>query len=368
MKIGCVKEIKAFEFRVGMTPGNAEEYVSCGHEVYIESSAGVGSGFSDGEYSAAGAAVVKSAKDIWKTCDMIIKVKEPLEAEYDLIRSGQILFTYLHLAANKTLTEAVVKSGCTGVAYETIEDRSGELPLLRPMSEIAGRLSIQEGAKYLEKPFGGRGVLLSGVPGVRNAKIVILGAGIVGKNACKMAVGIGADVTVLDINTDRLRYLDDLYNSRIKTICSTPQVIKEEVCGADLVVGAVLIHGASAPKLVKKEYLKSMMPGSVIVDVAVDQGGCFETTKPTYHNDPVFVVDGVVHYCVANMPGAVPRTSTMALTNATLPYGLAIANKGVESLAAADAGFKKGINCYGGALTYDKVAEAFGMKADNLIF
>lgn len=368
MKIGCVKEIKAFEFRVGITPGNVEEYVSHGHEVCIESGAGEGSGFSDGEYAAAGAKIVQNAKDVWSLSDMIIKVKEPLEQEYGLIRSGQILFTYLHLAANRALTEAVVKSGCTGVAYETIEDRFGDLPLLRPMSEIAGRLSIQEGAKYLEKPFGGRGVLLGGVPGVRNAKVVILGAGIVGKNACKMAVGLGADVTVLDINMDRLRYLDDLYDGRIKTLYSTPQVIKAEVSGADLVVGAVLIHGASAPKLVKKEYLAGMIPGSVIVDVAVDQGGCFETTKPTYHNDPVFTVDGVVHYCVANMPGAVPRTSTLALTNATLPYGLAIADKGVEALAAADAGFKKGVNCYGGACTYDKVAEAFGMQAQKLDF
>lgn len=368
MKIGCVKEIKAFEFRVGMTPGNVEEYVSHGHEVCIESAAGEGSGFSDEEYAAAGAAVVQNAKDVWRSCDMIIKVKEPLEAEYGLIRSGQILFTYLHLAANRALTRAVVESGCTGVAYETIEDKNGDLPLLRPMSEIAGRLSIQEGAKYLEKPFGGRGVLLGGVPGVRNAKVVILGAGIVGKNACKMAVGLGADVTVLDINMNSLRYMDDLFGGRIKTLYSTPQAIKAEVSGADLVIGAVLIHGSCAPKLVKKEYLANMIPGSVIVDVAVDQGGCFETTKPTYHNDPVFVVDGVVHYCVANMPGAVPRTSTIALTNATLPYGLAIAGKGVETLAAEDPGFSRGVNCYGGACTYDKVAESFGMEAEKLIF
>lgn len=368
MKIGCVKEIKAFEFRVGLTPDNVTEYVSHGHEVFIETSAGEGSGFADKEYIAAGASIIQNAKDVWKSCDMIIKVKEPLEAEYGLIRSGQILFTYLHLAANRALTEAVVNSGCTGVAYETIEDRSGDLPLLRPMSEIAGRLSIQEGAKYLEKPFGGRGVLLGGVPGVGNAKVVILGAGIVGKNACKMAVGLGADVTVIDINMDRLRYMDDIYSGRIKTLYSTPQAIKNEISTADLTIGAVLIHGASAPKLVKKDYLSSMMPGSVIVDVAVDQGGCFETTKPTYHNDPVFTVDGVVHYCVANMPGAVPRTSTIALTNATLPYGLAIADKGVEALAAADPGLKKGINCYGGACTYDKVAECFGIEAKKLSF
>jgi alanine dehydrogenase len=279
-----------------------------------------------------------------------------------------VLFTYLHLAANRELTEALLKSRCTAVAYETIEDKDGDLPLLRPMSEIAGRLSIQEGAKYLEKPFGGRGVLLGGVPGVRNAKVVILGAGIVGKNACKMAVGIGADVTVIDINMDRLRYMDDVFGNRIKTLYSTPQAVKTELAQADLVIGAVLLHGAAAPKIVRKEYLKNMIPGSVIVDVAVDQGGCVETTKPTYHNDPVFVVDGVVHYCVANMPGAVPRTSTLALTNTTLPYGLAIADKGVERLAMSDKGFKKGINCYAGACTYDKVAEAFGMKPANLIF
>ncbi len=368
MKIGCVREIKAFEFRVGLTPSNVTEYVSHGHSVFIESSAGEGSGFSDDEYKAAGAAIIDNAQDVWKCCDMIIKVKEPLPPEYGLIRSGQILFTYLHLAASRELTLAVVGSGCTGVAYETIEDSAGDLPLLRPMSEIAGRLSIQEGAKYLEKPFGGRGVLLGGVPGVGNAKVVILGAGIVGKNACKMAVGLGADVTITDINMDRLRYMDDLYDGRIKTLYSTPQVIRNEISTADLVIGAVLIHGASAPKLVKREYLKSMIPGSVIVDVAVDQGGCFETTKPTYHNDPVYTVDGVVHYCVANMPGAVPRTSTIALTNTTLPYGLMIADKGPERLALEDPGFKKGINCYGGSCTYDKVAEAFGMESKRLVF
>jgi alanine dehydrogenase len=368
MNIGFVKEIKAFEYRVGLTPDNAAEYKAHGHNVYMQSSAGLGSGFSDGEYTAAGAKVLQSAQGVWEACDMIIKVKEPLEPEYGLIRSGQILFTYLHLAANRQLTLALIKSGCTAVAYETIEDKGGGLPLLSPMSEIAGRLSIQEGAKYLEKPLGGRGVLLGGVPGVGNARVVILGAGIVGKNACKMAVGLGADVTVVDISTERLRYMDDLFGSRIKTLYSTPQAIKSEISRADLVVGAVLIHGASTPKLVKKEYLKDMIPGCVIVDVAVDQGGCFETTKPTYHNDPVYVVDGVVHYCVANMPGAVPRTSTMALTNATLPYGLAIADRGVEALSAADSGFKKGINCFGGACTYDKVAQSLGLELKRLEF
>lgn len=280
MNIGCVKEIKAFEYRVGLTPDNAAEYARHGHAVFIESSAGEGSGFSDAEYEAAGATVKQSAGDVWSSCDMIIKVKEPLESEFSYLRRGQTLFTYLHLAANRALTQALMKSGCTAVAYETIEDNNGDLPLLRPMSEIAGRLSIQEGAKYLEKPFGGRGVLLGGVPGVRSANVVILGAGIVGKNACKMAVGLGADVTVIDVNTDRLRYMDDVFGSRIKTVYSTPQAIKSEISRADLVIGAVLIHGASTPKLVKKEYLAGMIPGSVLVDVAVDQGAASRRRSP----------------------------------------------------------------------------------------
>jgi len=329
MKIGCVKEIKIHEYRVGMTPDNASEYIFHGHNVYIETNAGEASGFSDEEYKVKGAVVLDTEKEIWELCDMIVKVKEPLEPEYALMRKDQIIYTYLHLAADKRLAEAMLASGCIGVAYETIEDNKGGLPLLKPMSEIAGRLSIQEGAKYLEKPYGGRGVLLSGVPGVKNTKVVIIGAGIVGTNACKIAVGMGADVTVLDLNLDRLRYIDDIFNGRVKTVYSASSAIESEISDADLVVGAVLIPGASAPKLVRREYLKSMRPGAVMVDVAVDQGGCFETTKTTYHNNPVYVVDGVVHYCVGNMPGAVPRTSTIALTNATISYGLKIAKHGI---------------------------------------
>ncbi|MFH1513664.1 MAG: alanine dehydrogenase [Bacillota bacterium] len=361
MKIGCVKEIKPQEYRVGMTPDNVSDFVSHRHEVMIETQAGEGSGFSDEAYRAAGAVIVPDAGEVWAKSEMIVKVKEPLEAEYKQMREGQILYTYLHLAANEVLTKAVLQSGCVGVAYETIEDPNGGLPLLKPMSEIAGRLSIQEGAKYLEKPFGGKGVLLGGVPGVKGAKVIILGAGIVGANACKMAVGLGADVTMMDVDLEKLRALDALYGNRIKTLYSAPSVIRNEVRTADLVIGAVLIHGASAPKLLKKDYLREMIPGSVIVDVAVDQGGCFETTRATYHRDPVYEVDGIVHYCVANMPGAVPRTSTLALTNATHAYGLMIAELGIETLIKKDSLFRRGINVYRGACTYDKVAQQFGL-------
>jgi len=366
MKIGCVKEIKPQEYRVGMTPGNAHDFAAHGHEVMIEAGAGEGSGFSDEAYGAAGAAVVPDAGAIWAKCGMIVKVKEPLEKEYPLMREGQILYTYLHLAANRPLTEAMMKSGCIGVAYETIEDPSGGLPLLKPMSEIAGRLSVQEGAKYLEKPFGGKGVLLGGVPGVKGAKVVILGAGIVGANAYKMAMGLSADVIIMDVDLDKLRALDALYDNRIQTLFSTPSAIRNEVQTADLVIGAVLIHGASAPKLLKKDYLREMIPGSVVVDVAVDQGGCFETTKPTYHQDPVYEVDQIVHYCVANMPGAVPRTSTLALTNATHGYGLKIAGLGVDALMRDDPYFRKGINIYRGSCAYDKVAREFGLPCKAL--
>ncbi len=366
MKIGCVKEIKPQEYRVGMTPGNVHDFAAHGHIVMIEAHAGEGSGFSDEAYRAAGALIAATAQEVWAQADMIVKVKEPLEAEYPLMRDGQILYTYLHLAANRTLTEAMMQSGCIGVAYETIEDTHGGLPLLKPMSEIAGRLSIQEGAKYLEKPFGGKGVLLGGVTGVKGARVIILGAWIVGANACKMAVGLGADVTVMDVDLDKLRALDALYSGRIKTLYSTPSAIHAEVRTADLVIGGVLIAGASAPKLVKREYLKDMIPGSVIVDVAVDQGGCFETTKATYHNDPVYEVDGIVHYCVANMPGAVPRTSTLALTNATHAYGLKIADQGIEALIQTDPLFRKGVNIYRGACSYDKVAQQFGLNCKVL--
>ncbi len=359
MNIGCVKESKVEEYRVGMTPDNVSEFVARQHHIMVEAGAGEGSGFSDSEYRNAGAEIVQKAADVWARSEMIIKVKEPLEAEYTLMRDGQILYTYLHLAANRPLTEAMLKSGCIGVAYETVEDRQGGLPLLKPMSEIAGRLSVQEGAKYLEKPFGGRGVLLGGVPGVKNAKVVIIGAGIVGTNACQIAVGFGADVTIMDKDPDKLRHLDSLYGNRVHTIFSSPSAIRSEVKTADLVIGAVLVAGARAPKLLKREYLKDMLPGSVIVDVAVDQGGCFETTKATYHNDPVYTVDGIVHYCVANMPGAVARTSTLALTNATLPYGLQIADQGIEQMIKTDPLFAKGVNIYRGACTFDKVAQQF---------
>jgi alanine dehydrogenase len=367
MKIGCVKEIKPQEYRVGMTPDNVHDFTTHSHAVMIEAGAGEGSGFSDEAYRAVGAVIVDSAQEVWATSEMIVKVKEPLEAEYSLMREGQILYTYLHLAANRKLTEAMMQSGCIGVAYETIEDWSGGLPLLKPMSEIAGRLSVQEGAKYLEKPFGGKGVLLGGVPGVKGAKVIILGAGIVGANACQIAAGMGADMTVMDVDLEKLRTLDALYMGRIKTLYSTPAAILSEVKTADLVIGAVLIHGASAPKLIKREYLKEMIPGTVIVDVAVDQGGCFETTRPTYHNDPVYEIDGVLHYCVANMPGAVPRTSTLALTNATHAYGLKLAGQGVEALMRGDPLFRRGVNIYHGACTYDKVAEQFGLACKALV-
>jgi alanine dehydrogenase len=329
--------------------------------VYVEAGAGVGSGFADGDYETSGAKLLPSAKEVWAACGMIVKVKEPLAEEYPLMRENLTLYTYLHLAADRPLTEALLRNKVKGVAYETIRDRQGGLPLLKPMSEVAGRLSIQEGAKTLEKPMGGMGMLLSGVPGVQKAKVVILGGGVVGTNAAKMAIGFGADVTILDKSLTRLTYLDDIFGASVQTLYSTEAAIERELMAADLVIGAVLIPGASAPKLVKRRHLSMMKPGSVIVDVAVDQGGCCETTKATYHDDPTFVVDGVVHYCVANMPGAVARTSTMALTNATLPYGLKIAGEGIEAAAKQDPGLMLGINTYAGKLTYQGVAESLGI-------
>ncbi|GHU79884.1 alanine dehydrogenase [Clostridia bacterium] len=361
MKVGCVKEIKKLEYRVGMTPSNAKDYILHGHEVLIEAGAGIGSGFSDEEYSAVGAKLM-GVDEVWGQSDMIIKVKEPLEAEYSKIREDQIVYTYLHLAANEPLTNALLKSKCRAIAYETICDRAGALPLLKPMSEVAGRLSIQEGARCLEKPMGGMGVLLSGTPGTPRAKVVIVGGGVVGTNACKVAVGMGANVTILDNSLVRLAYLDDIFGQSIQTIYSTDANIEEEMKTADLVIGSVLIPGAATPKLIKKAYLKEMKQGSVIVDVAVDQGGCCETTHATYHDAPTFVVDDVVHYCVANMPGAVARTSTIALTNATLAYGLAIADKGPEKACSDDKGLAEGINCYKGKLTFKGVAEALAME------
>lgn len=360
MKIGTVKEIKKYEFRVGLTPSNVKSYVDAGHEVYVETGAGEGSGFGDEQYLANGAQIVKTAKEVWDTVDMMVKVKEPLEAEYPLFRKGLILYTYLHLAADKQQTKALLAAGVKGIAYETLEDQG--LPLLAPMSQIAGRLSIQEGAKYLEKIFGGEGVLLAGVPGTPKANVLILGGGSVGLNACKIAVGMGANVTISDINIKRLEYLDDIFDSRIQTLVSTDANIEEAIKEADLVIGGVLIPGAAAPKIIKKKYLKTMKKGAVIIDVAVDQGGCAETTKVTYHDDPIFIEDGVVHYCVGNMPGAVPRTSTIALTNATLGYGLQIANKGLEQACQDNEAIYSAINTYDGKLTHQGVADAVGME------
>ncbi|HWP50105.1 MAG TPA: alanine dehydrogenase [Clostridia bacterium] len=361
MKVGCAKEIKNNEFRVGLTPDNVKAYIGAGHTVYIERDAGVGSGFANEEYRQAGALIVDDAKSVWDDCEMIVKVKEPLEAEYRFFHEGLILFTYLHLAADRPLTDALLQTKVKGVAYETLVEKDGNLPLLVPMSQIAGRLCVQEGAKYLEKPFGGSGVLLSGVAGTPKANVVILGAGTVGANACKIAVGMGANVTICDINLLRLAYLDDIFGARIQTLYSTDEAIENALAQADLVIGSVLIPGKKAPKIIKRTYLKNMRPGSVIVDVAVDQGGCCETTKVTYHDAPTFVVDGVQHYCVGNMPGAVPRTSTIALTNATLRYGLKIAGSGLEAACKKHDSIYSAINTYNGTCTCENVADGYDM-------
>lgn len=362
MIIGLPKEIKNNEFRVGLTPGAVSAYVHGGHTVLVERGAGLGSGFSDQEYLDAGAQIEAAAADIWAKAGMIVKVKEPIACEYPHFKEGQILYTYLHLAADEPLTRALLAARVTAVAYETIVGRDGGLPCLAPMSEIAGRMSIQEGAKYLEKTYGGRGVLLAGVPGVEKGNVVILGGGNVGANACKMALGMGASVTVLDVNVRRLAYLDDIFDKRPTTLYASRDNILKAIAQADLVVGAVLLPGRTTPKLVRKEDLSRMKPGAVIVDVAVDQGGCVETTHATTHDDPVFIVDGIVHYCVANMPGAVARTSTLALGNATLPYGLELAAKGAEAACRADRGLMAGLNCYQGRCTFAGVAEALGLE------
>lgn len=366
MKVGCVKEIKKQEYRVGLTPDNVKAYVMAGNEVFVERDAGIGSGFSTEEYEKAGATILDTAKEVWDTCEMIVKVKEPLEDEYGYFHEGLIVYTYLHLAADRALTEAMLEAKIKGVAYETLKDNKGNLPLLTPMSQIAGRLSVQEGAKYLEKTFGGSGILLSGVPGTPKARVVILGGGNVGTNACKIAVGMGADVTIIDVNLERLDALDDLFGSRVQILYSTEAVVEEAVAKADLVIGAVLIPGKAAPKVLKKEHLKKMRRGSVIVDVAVDQGGCCETTKMTYHEDPIYEVDGIVHYCVGNMPGAVPRTSTIALTNATLSYGLQIAKYGLEEACRRNETIYSAINMYNGACTYANVADGFDMEYTDI--
>ena len=359
MKIGCVKEIKNNEFRVGLTPDNVKSYVAAGHHVYIEMGAGVGSGFSDEEYVAAGASLLEDPAEIWQLVDMMVKVKEPLPEEYPLFREGLILYTYLHLAADKEQMDALLDGKIKAVAYETLQEADGSLPLLAPMSQIAGRLAVQEGAKYLEKTFGGRGVLLAGVPGTPKANVTILGGGTVGANAAKIAVGMGANVTVLDINLRRLEQLDDMFGARIQTLVSNDANVERSVKDADLVIGAVLIPGGSTPKLFKRAYLPEMKPGAVFVDVAIDQGGCGDSSHVTNHDDPVYIEQGVVHYAVGNMPGAVARTSTIALTNATLRYGLEIANKGLEQAVADNAAIALGINCYDGKITCKNLADSY---------
>ena len=358
MIVGCVKEIKNNEYRVGLTPDNVKSYVAAGHEVLIEHGAGLGSGYTDAEYAGAGATLLDAA-DVWARCQMMVKVKEPLPEEYPLFHDGLVLFTYLHLAADRPQMDALLAGNVKGVAYETIAESDGSLPLLAPMSQIAGRLSLQEGAKYLEKTYGGEGVLLAGVPGTPRANVVIIGGGTVGANAAKIAVGMGANVTVLDVSLKRLEQLDDMFFGRVQTLYSTDANIARAVLDADLVIGAVLMPGGSTPKLFKKEYLPKMRPGAVFVDVAIDQGGCGEASHVTTHDDPIFVEDGVVHYCVGNMPGAVSRTSTIALTNATLRYGLEIANKGLEQAVKDNPAIALGVNTYGGKVTCKNLADSF---------
>ena len=366
MIVGVVKEIKNNEFRVGLTPDNVKAYVDAGHEVLVEQGAGAGSFFPDEEYRAAGGTLIADAAEVWKRSEMIVKVKEPIEAEYPYLRSDLLLYTYLHLAADRPLTDALIAAGTTSVAYETITGKNGGLPCLTPMSQIAGRMAVHEGAKYLEKTYGGRGVLLAGVPGVQKANVVILGGGGVGTNACKVAAGMGANVTILDISAERLAYLDDIFGGRIQTLYSSRANVLASIRDADLVIGAVLVAGSKTPNLVLAEDLAIMKPGAVIVDVAVDQGGCIETTHATTHDDPVFIRDGIVHYCVANMPGAVSRTSTLALTSSTLNYGLALATRGFAQAVKNDAGLANGVQTYQGKLTFAGVAEAFGLPCEPI--
>ena len=361
MKIGVPKEIKTNENRVGVTPAGVEALVSAGHQLFVETGAGLGSGFSDESYVEAGAVIMRTADGVWKIADMIIKVKEPIAVEWPRMKKNQVIFTYFHFAADKKLTEAHLKSGAICIAYETVELENHELPLLTPMSEVAGRLATQEGAKYLEKLYGGRGVLLGGVTGVPPAKVVVLGGGIVGYNAAEVALGMGASVTILDNSLPRLRHLHEVM-PRARGVYSNRANILKEIRDADLVVGAILIPGAAAPKLIRREDLALMKQGSVLVDVAVDQGGCIETIHATTHQDPVYTVDGIIHYGVANMPGAVPRTSTLALTNATLPYALLLANKGWKLALAENEALLKGLNVVYGNVTYKAVADAFGME------
>jgi alanine dehydrogenase len=362
MIIGVPREIKLDEYRVALLPVGAEELVRAGHRVIVEAGAGLGSGLADHEYLHAGADMVAGPADIFEQADFVLKVKEPQPSEYPLIRPGQTLFTYFHFAADQGLTEAMLQSGATCVAYETLEDAAGRLPLLTPMSEVAGRMSIQEGAKYLERPQMGRGILLAGVPGVEPAHITILGGGIVGANAAKIAAGFKADVAILDINMDRLRYLDDIMPANVNVLFSDRHTIREQLRLSDLVIGAVLIPGAKAPRLVRREDLRSMKPGSVVIDVAIDQGGCFETSRPTTHSEPTYMVDDVLHYCVTNMPGAVGRTSTFALCHVTLPWAMRIADMGIESAARASKPIRTAVNIHAGKVTNRAVAETFAME------
>lgn len=362
MKIGVPKEIKTNENRVALTPGGAEVLRRHGHKVFVLTGAGLGSGFSDAEYKKAGATILKTAKQVFDNADMIMKVKEPIKSEYNLIRENQVVFTYFHFASSKDLTDAMMKNKCIAIAYETVQKEDGSLPLLIPMSEVAGRMAPQEGAKYLERTMGGRGVLLGGVPGTEPSEVVVLGGGIVGTNAAKIAAGFGAKVTIMDNNLYRLRYLDDVMPKNVTTMMSNPHNIRASIQKADLVIGAVLIAGAKAPKLITKDMLKLMKKASVVVDVSVDQGGCIETCRPTTHENPTYVVNDVVHYCVANMPGAVPFTSTIALTNSTLPYAVELANKGWHKACVENEELKLGLNMISGEIVYKGVADAFKYK------
>jgi alanine dehydrogenase len=366
MIIGVPKEIKNNENRVGLTPSGVMELVRRGHEVYVQSTAGVNSGFTDEEYIKQGAKMLPTIEEVYAIAEMIVKVKEPIEPEYKLIRKGQVVFTYFHFASSEPLTQAMIESGAVCCAYETVERKDRSLPLLIPMSEVAGRMSTQEGRYFLEKPRGGKGVLLGGVPGVKPAKVFVIGAGVVGTAAARTAAGTGADVTICDISLQRLTYLADVMPKNVKTLMSSEYNIRQELKTADLVIGSVLIPGAKAPKLVTRDMLKDMQPGTVMVDVAIDQGGCFETSHPTTHEDPVYYVDGILHYCVANIPGAVPYTSTLALTNATMPYVLQLANKGWEQACRENEELRKGLNIVDGKVVYKPVAEAWGLPYTEL--
>lgn len=366
MFIGIPKEIKNNENRVGMTPAGVHELTAHGHQVFVQHTAGEGSGFSDDEYIAAGATILPTIEDVYAKAEMIIKVKEPIAPEYPLVRKGQLLFTYFHFASDLALTEAMLASGATCIAYETVVGRQGGLPLLIPMSEVAGRMSAQQGARFLEKPQGGRGILMGGVPGVKPAKVLIIGAGVVGRNAALIAAGMGADVTIADVSLPTLRQVADTMPANIRTLFSSRHNIEAELPTTDLVIGSVLIPGAKAPKLITADMVRLLRPGSVMVDVAIDQGGCFETSHPTTHSDPVYTVDGVVHYAVANIPGAVPYTSTLALTHATLPYALRLADKGWRAACAQDPGLAEGVNMVDGKITYKAVAEAWDLPYTEL--